>query len=83
MICVLAGNYGSIDDAIAQDTLNKVKKFHPKFLRNTKNGAVTRNSGPKGPLAGAFMTINPLRKPEEIRPCFASWGRSSSWHRRL
>ena len=66
MICVLAGNYGSIDDAIAQDTLNKVKKFHPKFLKNTKNGAVTRNSGPKGPLAGAFMTINPLRKPGEV-----------------
>ena len=66
MICVLAGNYESIDDAVAQKTLNYVKKFHPKFLRNSKSGAVTRNSGSKGPLAGAFMTINPLRKPGDV-----------------
>ena len=66
MICVLAGNYDAIDDAVAQKTLNYVKKLHPKFLRNTKSGAVVRASGPKGPLAGAFMTINPLRKPEDV-----------------
>ena len=66
MICVLAGNYESIDNAVAQDTLNKIKKVHPKFLKDTKSGAVTRNGGPKGPLAGAFMTINPLRKPGDV-----------------
>jgi hypothetical protein len=66
MICVLAGNYESIDDAVAQKTLNYVKRFHPKFLRNSKSGAVTRNGGAKGPLAGAFMTINPLRKPGDV-----------------
>lgn len=66
MICVLAGNYESIDDSVAQKTLNYVKRFHPKFLRDTKSGAVMRNGGPKGPLAGAFMTINPLRKPDEV-----------------
>ena len=67
MICVLAGNYDSIDDGVAQKTLNYVKKFYPKFLKNTKNGAVVRsNLGQKGPLAGAFMTTNPLRRPEDI-----------------
>ena len=66
MICVLAGNYEAIDDAVAQKTLNYVKKFHPKFLKNTKSGAVVRTNAQKGPLAGAFMTINPLRKPGEV-----------------
>ena len=66
MICVLAGNYESIDDAVAQKTLNYVKKFHPAFLKNTKSGAVVRTNAQKGPLAGAFMTINPLRKPDEV-----------------
>ncbi|MEK6259727.1 MAG: hypothetical protein AABP62_14005 [Planctomycetota bacterium] len=66
MICVLAGNYETIDDAIAQKTLNYVKKLHPKFLKNTKSGAVVRATAQKGPLAGAFMTINPLRKPGEV-----------------
>lgn len=66
MICVLAGNYETIDDPIAQDTLNKIKRFHPKFLKNSKSGAVTRNAGSKGPLGGAFMTINPMRKPQEV-----------------
>ena len=67
MICVLAGNYDKIDDGVAQKTLNYVKKFHPKFMKNAKNGAVVRNTGgQKGPLFGAFMTINPLRSPEDV-----------------
>ena len=67
MICVLAGNYDKIDDGVAQKTLNYVKKFHPKFMTNAKNGAVVRNTGgQKGPLFGAFMTINPLRSPEDV-----------------
>lgn len=67
MICVLAGNYETIDDSVGQKTLHYIKKFHPKFLKNPKNGGIVRSAGvQKGPLAGAFMTINPLRSPEEI-----------------
>ena len=67
MICVLAGNYATIDDSVAQKTLNYVKKLHPKFLKNTQNGAVVRASGgQKGPLVGAFLTINPLRSPGDV-----------------
>lgn len=67
MICVLAGNYESIDDNVAQKTLKFIKKFHPKFLRDAKSGAILRaDAADRGPLSGAFMTINPMIKPEEV-----------------
>lgn len=67
MICVLAGNWKSIDDKEAQKALAAIKKYHPKFLRDEKSGAIYRiTPGRKGPLAGAFMTLNPLLKPEEV-----------------
>lgn len=68
MICVLAGNYPKIDDPIAQKTLNFVKRYHPKFLQDSKSGAIFRDSGSKerGPFAGAFLTINPTLKPTEV-----------------
>ena len=67
MICVLAGNYENVDDKIAQNTLAHLKRFRPKFMVDPKSGAVVRDpNGSKGPFAGAFLTINPLRKPEEV-----------------
>lgn len=67
MICVLAGNYGAIDDSVGQKTLNFIKKFHPKFLKDTKSGAIVRaDSAQRGPLTGAFMTINPLIDPKDV-----------------
>ena len=67
MICVLAGNYEKIDDPLAQKTLAYVKRFHPKFMTDPKSGAVVRNAGgAKGPLGGAFLSINPERNPNEI-----------------
>jgi hypothetical protein len=78
MICVLAGNYKVIDDQDASpllraeakkavETLEWVKKFQPKFMTSEKSGAIVRQTpGRKGPLSGAFLTINPLLKPEEI-----------------
>lgn len=67
MICVLAGNYDSIDDPIGQKTLAFVKELHPKFLNDSRNGAVTRTkSQERGALAGAFLTINPLRDPQDV-----------------
>ena len=67
MICVLAGNYEKVDDQVAQKTLAYVKRFRPKFMSDPKSGAVVRDpKGSKGPFVGAFLTINPLRKPDEI-----------------
>jgi len=75
-IAVLAGNYRDPDDRTAQKTLTYVKKFHPRFLsgvekssrfvRKLKNGGLYRKTpGRKGPLGGAFLTINPMLSPEE------------------
>jgi hypothetical protein len=67
MICVLAGNYEKVEDPIAQKTLTYLKRYRPKFMSDPKSGAVVRDpSGSKGPFVGAFLTINPLRKPDEI-----------------
>lgn len=69
MICVLAGNYDSYEANNAQDTLAKIKKFKPKFLADPqKVGAVVREvkDNKKGPFAGAFLTINPARKPGDV-----------------
>lgn len=67
MICVLAGNYDSIEDKEGQKTLKRVKRFHPQFLKSTRSGAILRlDAAQRGPLAGAFMTINPLLKPEDV-----------------
>lgn len=64
MICVLAGNYPKVDDQVAQKTLAYIKRYQPKFMADKKSGAVVRNEN--GPLSGAFLSINPLLKPEEI-----------------
>lgn len=67
MVCVLAGNYPAIEDGTAQKTLNYVKKFRPKFMQDEKSGAIFRETpGQKGPLGGAFLTINPMLSPDEI-----------------
>lgn len=67
MVCVLAGNYGSEDDPIGERTLKQIKKFTPEFLKDEKNGGIYRAMpGGKGPLGGAFLTINPLLDPSEI-----------------
>lgn len=67
MICVLAGNYKSIDDPVGQETLKQIKRFRPKFLGDAKSGAILRpDAAQKGPLSGAFMTINPLIDPKEV-----------------
>ncbi len=67
MICVLAGNYSSIEDETGQKTLKWIKKYTPKFMQDEKSGAIFRKTpGRNGPLAGAFMTINPVLKPDEI-----------------
>jgi hypothetical protein len=78
---VLAGNYPSTEDKIAQRTLKHIKtKFQPEYLAEVnkrkdtgtgileelKTGGVFRRTpGRPTPLSGAFLTINPLLTPEE------------------
>lgn len=61
MIGVVAGNYESADDPIAQKTLKYVKRFQPKVLQVP--GAP--NNG-QGPLSKAFLTLNPMLNSAEI-----------------
>lgn len=68
-ICVIAGNYGSIDQSDsdgkrAQGTLDWIKRYQPKCFG--KEGIYVRTPGNPGPLAGAFLTVNPLLTPEEL-----------------
>jgi hypothetical protein len=79
-ITVLAGNYESPDDKIAIDTRDHIKKFSPKLLQEEeatsrggvlhklKNGGIYRTTpGRPGPLSGAFLTVNPLLSPDEVK----------------
>lgn len=76
MICVLAGNYNSIDEATregksAHVTLNYIKNhFKADFL--LENGARFKPTpGQPTPLSGAFFTVNPLLSPEEVKDATA------------
>lgn len=83
MISVIAGNYPSVDDDVAQKTLKYIKAYHPKFMKDEKSGAIYRTTpGRKGPLSGAFMTVNPMVKSEELAmnkpdPDVLRWNTSS------
>ena len=63
-VCVLAGNYPTIDDNKAQQTLKFVKQFNPKCLQTGVDFTVS--PGRPGPLSKAFMTSNPLLTEEEM-----------------
>ena len=78
-VCVLAGNYPSASDERATKALAAVKNFQPKVLapraadrrgrQISSTGGVFRLTPGRssGPLAGAFLTINPLLTPAEAR----------------
>lgn len=63
-VCVIAGNYGRIDDPTAQASLEWVKKLNPKCLQEGVTFQPTK-ARPQ-PLSGAFLTMNPLLSEEEI-----------------
>ena len=62
-ICVVAGNYDSSDDRLAQKTLNWIKNFNPKEFSD--HAVFHPTPGRPGPLSGAFLTINPMLSAEE------------------
>lgn len=63
-VCVIAGNYKSVDDTVGQKTLAYIKRLRPTSWGNQQNYKST--PGQPGPLSGAFMTINPLLSPDEV-----------------
>ena len=67
MFSVLAGNYSSVEDNKGRLTLKYIKNdFKADFL--LENGARFKPTpGQPSPLSGAFMTINPLLSPEEVK----------------
>lgn len=62
--CVLAGNYSSFDDDVAQKTLAWIKQFRPQSLADGVSFRPT--PGRPLPLSGAFLCINPLLSPDEV-----------------
>ncbi|MBX3443930.1 MAG: hypothetical protein KF774_16095 [Planctomyces sp.] len=63
---VIAGNYPSLDDPLAQKTLAYVKQLKPRCL-DQESGVVWYAKAGEGPLRNAFLTTNPLLSEEEIK----------------
>ena len=63
-ISVLAGNYESTNSESAVQTLRWIKRFQPPSFGDK---AIYKRIGDNGPLAGAFLTVNPLLSAEEVR----------------
>lgn len=61
-IVVLAGNYNSIDDTVAQQTLRFIKKLTPKVVVELKGREVDWPV----PLQKAFLSRNPMLSAEEM-----------------
>jgi hypothetical protein len=62
---VIAGNYPSLDDELAQKSLAYVKKLRPKSL-GPDSGVMWYAPKGEGPLRNAFLTTNPLLSHEEV-----------------
>jgi len=62
---VIAGNYKSADDKLAQRTLEYIKKLRPRTLEGRSDVVWYSKSGEE-PLHNAFLTPNPLLTPEEV-----------------
>jgi hypothetical protein len=63
-ICVIAGNYKSQKDRVAQRTLEYIKRIKPSFWKDQE--AFRPTPGQPSPLSGAFLSVNPLLTSEEL-----------------
>jgi hypothetical protein len=68
-ITVFVGDYRSNNDESLKKDLKYIKEgFKPKFLMDEKNGGLfAKTPGRPGPLSKAFVTVNPLLSPEEVK----------------
>ena len=62
-VCVIAGNYSSAEDDVAQKTLDYIKRFHPEFLREEDPAAPRVNGQTNAPVKrlknGGIFRITP------------------------
>ncbi|MCA9009647.1 MAG: hypothetical protein KDB01_07870 [Planctomycetaceae bacterium] len=64
-ICVLAGNFKSIDDDDAQKVLKWIKKKYSSSIADEKKGGLfAKTPGQPSPFGGAILTINPIYSGE-------------------
>ncbi len=64
-ICVLAGNFKSIDDEEAQVVLKWIKKKYNSSIADEKKGGLfAKTPGQPSPFGGAILTINPIYSGE-------------------
>ena len=64
-ICVLAGNFTSIDDEKAQEVLKWIKKkYTSSIVEEKKGGLFAKTPGQPSPFGGAILTINPIYNGE-------------------
>jgi hypothetical protein len=72
-VAVLVGNYSSLEDDRATDTLKKIKSIEPECLRSDQARSslifanlrqVMNSKKKKGPMGNAFVVTNPLLPPE-------------------
>ena len=64
-ICVLAGNFKSIDDEQAQAVLKWIKKkYTSSIVEEKKGGLFAKTPGQPSPFGGAILTINPIYNGE-------------------
>jgi hypothetical protein len=63
---VIAGNYPSLNDPLAKETLAFVKKLKPQCL-SQENGIVWFAKPGQGPFQKAFLTVNPLLSADEAQ----------------
>ena len=64
-ICVLAGNFKSIDDDQAQAVLKWIKKkYASSIVEEKKGGLFAKTPGQPSPFGGAILTINPIYNGE-------------------
>jgi hypothetical protein len=75
-ICVLAGNYDSLEDPVGQQTLEWVKR-HRIESEAFDDVVFSSTDGQPSPLSGAFLTVNPMLTPEEV----SAHERQEQWER--
>lgn len=65
---VLAGNFESSKQELAQRVLTFIKNYVPTFMKDKRNGALfaLRPGKPK-PLVGAMLTVNPKSNANDVR----------------
>ncbi len=63
-ICVVAGNYSSAEDSVAQKTLAYIKGLKPASFAD--HAVFQSTPGRPGPLSGAFLTTNPLLSADDL-----------------